>query len=82
LNYNTHLSKTAKKFAAPFNLVRKLTHTNWGASAETIQTASLALVYSTAEYCAPVWLNSFYTSKIDIQLNNKKLTIPIFQLNE
>jgi hypothetical protein len=34
------------------------------------QTAALAIVYSTAEYCAPVWLNSVHTSKIDVQLNN------------
>jgi hypothetical protein len=27
-------------------------------------------VYSTAEYCAPVWLNSVHVSKIDVQLNN------------
>jgi hypothetical protein len=39
-------------------------------SSETLRTASLALVYSTAEYCAPVWLNSLHTIKIDIQLNN------------
>jgi hypothetical protein len=67
--YNTHLSKTAKKDAARVKLVRELTG-NWGASAETLRTASLALVYLTVEYCAPVWLNSVHTSKIDIQLNN------------
>jgi hypothetical protein len=53
--------------------VRQLTGTNWGASAETLRTASLTLDYSTAEYCAPVWLNglnSVHTNKIDIQLNN------------
>jgi hypothetical protein len=70
LIYNTHLSNTAKKVAARVNLVRKLTGTNWGASAETLRTPSLALVYSTTEYCTPVWLNSVHTSKIDIQLNN------------
>jgi hypothetical protein len=32
-------------------------------SAETLWTASLAIVYSTAEYCGPVWLN-------DVQLDN------------
>jgi hypothetical protein len=55
LTYNTHLSKTARG-----NLVRKLTGTNWGASAEKLRTASLALAYSNAEYCAPVWLNSVH----------------------
>jgi Reverse transcriptase (RNA-dependent DNA polymerase) len=60
LTYNLHLTKTGKKVAARLNLVRKLAGTNWGASAETLRTASLALVYSTAEYCAPVWLNSVH----------------------
>jgi hypothetical protein len=35
LTYNTHLSKTAKKVATRLKLVRKLTGTNWEASAET-----------------------------------------------
>ena len=70
LTYNTHLTKTGQKVAARVNIVRKLAGTNWGASADTLRTASLALVYSTAEYCAPVWLNSVHTSKIDVQLNN------------
>jgi hypothetical protein len=54
LTYNTHLSKTAKKVAARVNLVREQSGSNWGSSAETLRTASLALVYSTAEYCALV----------------------------
>jgi hypothetical protein len=69
LTYNAHLTKTAKKVNARVNLVRKLAGTNWGASADTLRTAALALVYSTAEYCAPVWLNSVHVSKIDVQLN-------------
>jgi hypothetical protein len=70
VTYNTHLSKTAKKVATRVNLVRKLPGTNWGASAETLRNASLALVYLTAEYCSVVWLNSVHTNKIDKQLNN------------
>jgi hypothetical protein len=56
-----------QKVAARGNLVRKLTRTNWEASAEA---APLALVYSNAEYCVPVLLNSVHTSKIDIHQNN------------
>jgi hypothetical protein len=70
LTCNTHLSKTAKKVAARGNLMRQLTGANWRASVETLRTTSLALVYSNAEYCTAVWLNSVHTSKIDIQLNN------------
>jgi hypothetical protein len=46
LTYNTHLAKTAKKVATCDNLLRNLTGKNWGASSETLQTASLALVYT------------------------------------
>jgi hypothetical protein len=69
LTYNTHLTKTSKKVSACLNIVRKLAGTDWGAGAETLRKAALAMVYSTAEYCAPVWLNSVYISKIDVQLN-------------
>jgi hypothetical protein len=34
LTYNSHLTKLAKKVAVRVNLVRKLTGTNWGTSAE------------------------------------------------
>jgi hypothetical protein len=50
--------------------LRKLAGTGWGAGAETLRTSALAIVYSTAEYCALVWLNSVHISKIDVQLNN------------
>ncbi|KAG7312653.1 hypothetical protein JYU34_000975 [Plutella xylostella] len=30
----------------------------------------MALVYSTAEYCAPVWKNSTHVSMVDVQLNH------------
>jgi hypothetical protein len=70
LTYKTHLTKTSKKVSARINIVRKLPGTGWGAGTETLRTAALAIVYSTAEYCAPVWLNSVHNSKIDVQLNN------------
>jgi hypothetical protein len=52
-------TKTSKKVSAYINIVRKLAGTGWGAGGETLRTAALAIVYSTAEYC-----------KIDVQLNN------------
>jgi hypothetical protein len=52
------------------NLVRKLAGTKWGSNAQSLRTASLALVYSSAEYCAPVSLNSTHVHKLDVQLNN------------
>jgi hypothetical protein len=41
-----------------------------GSNAQTLRTASLALVYSLAEYCVPVWLNSAHVHKLDVKLNN------------
>jgi hypothetical protein len=74
LPYNAHLTKTSKKVSARSNIVRKLAGTGWGA--ETLRTAALTIVYSTAEYFAPVWLNSVHISKIDVQLNNAMRNIP------
>jgi hypothetical protein len=54
LTYNAHLTKTSKKVSARINIVRKLASTGWSAGTETLRTAALAIVYSTAEYCAPV----------------------------
>ena len=42
----------------------------WGAGAKTLCKATLSLVYSTAEYCVPVWCCSAHTCLIDSVLNN------------
>jgi hypothetical protein len=80
LTYNVHLTKTSKKVSARINIVRKLAGTGCSAGAETLRTAALAIVYSTVEYCAPVWLNSVHTSKIDVQLNNAMYCVKSTQL--
>jgi len=48
----------------------KLAGSTWGASANTLQSSALALRYSAAEYCAPVWSRSAQTSQVDVQLNS------------
>jgi hypothetical protein len=70
LTFKSHLERAAKKVSSRVNLVRKLAGTKWESNAQTLRTASLALVYSSAEYCAPVWLNSAHVHKLDVQLNN------------
>ena len=40
-----------------------------------MRTTALSLVYSTAEYCAPVWLNSTHVREIDVQLNRAMRSI-------
>jgi hypothetical protein len=42
----------------------------WGASAETFRIASLPLVFSTAKYCASIWMKIVHVYKIDVQLNS------------
>jgi len=46
----------------------KLAGSTWGASA--MRSSALALCYSAAEYCAPVWSRSAHTSQVDVQLNS------------
>ena len=41
-----------------------------GAGAKTLRITTLFLVYSTAEYCAPVWCRSAHTPLIDSVLND------------
>ena len=51
-------------------LLRQLVGLGWGAGAKTLRIATLSLVYSTAEYCAPVWCHSAHTHLIDSVLND------------
>ena len=75
LTYREHISKLGKKVNSRVNLIRKLAGTNWGASASTLRTSTLALVHSAAEYCAPVWEASTHTHRIDTVLNSAMRTI-------
>ncbi|VVC45998.1 Hypothetical protein CINCED_3A018144 [Cinara cedri] len=75
LTYREHLTKVAAKIKIRNNIINKLAQTTWGSDANTIRISALALTYSVAEYCAPVWLNSSHTSKIDTQLNATMRTI-------
>ena len=50
--------------------MRRLTGSGWGAGAKTLRISTLSLVYSTAEYCAPVWCRSTHTRLIDSILND------------
>jgi len=41
----------------------------------TLRTATLALMYSTAVYCAPVWCRSAHTRLIDPTINDALQTV-------
>lgn len=69
LTFQKHLTNVGQKLKTRVNLVQKLASTGWGACAQTLRTATLSLVYSTAEYCCPAWINSTHTKKVDVQLN-------------
>ena len=70
LTYRPHLEALRKKLYVCLSLLRRLSGTGWGASAKTLRTAALSLVYSTAEYCAPVWCRSMHTRLIHSVLND------------
>ena len=69
LTYHHHLESLKMKVASRVALIRKLAGTTWGADAATLRITVLALVFSTAEYCAPVWCRSSHTHMLDSELN-------------
>jgi len=60
LTYRRHLESRRKKCRAAEAL----------AGATTLRIATLALVHSTAEYCAPVWCRSAHTRLTDPAIND------------
>ena len=65
LTFRHHLVALRKKLSSRVTLLRRLVGSGWGAGAKTLRIATLSLVYSTAEYCAPVWCHSAHTRLID-----------------
>ena len=59
-----------KKLSSCVTLLRRLVGSGWGAGAKTLCIATLSLVYSAAEYCAPVWCRSGHNRLIDSLLND------------
>jgi len=50
--------------------LRRLAGSGWGAGETTLRTATLALVHSTAECCAPIWCRSAHTRLINLTIND------------
>ena len=65
LSYRQHLTKTAGKLQSRNNLLMKLAGSSWGANDNTLRSSALALCYSVAEYCCPVWQRSTHVSLVD-----------------
>ena len=70
LMFRHHLAALCKNLSSRVTLLRRLVGSEWGAGAKTLRMATLSLVYSTAEYCAPVWCRSAHTRLIDSVLND------------
>ena len=59
-----------KKLSSHVTLLRQLVELGWGAGAKILRIATLSLVYSTAECCAPFWCRSAHIRLIDSVLND------------
>ena len=70
LTFCYHLVTVCKKLSSHVTLLRRLVGLGCGAGVKTLHIATLSLVYSTAEYCAPVWCPSPHTHLIDSVLND------------
>ena len=70
LTFRHHLVALRKKLSSRVTLLRRLVGSGWGAGAKTLRIATLSLVHSTAEYCAPVSCRSAHTCLIDSVLND------------
>ena len=75
LTFNQHLQKVTAKTRSRVNLIKKLAGTDWGADFNTLRTSALALVFSTAEYASPAWVQSQHTKKLDAAINDALRTI-------
>ena len=69
LSFNEHTRKLKAKIASRNNLINQLVTSKWGADPKTLRTSALALCYTTAEFCSPVWERSCHAAKVDTELN-------------
>ena len=75
LSFGPHLKMVCEKVQKRVNLIRKLVGTGWGAGFRTLRTSTLALVFSAAEYAAPVWSHSTHVKYLDAVINVALRTI-------
>ena len=64
LTFRHHLVALGKKLSS------HVVGSEWGAGAKTLRITTLSLVYSTSNYCPPVWCCSAHTRLIDNVLND------------
>ena len=64
-----------ERLSAALDTLSEYANTSWGTDPKTLRQSALALCYSTAEYCAPVWARSCHAFKVDPELNKACRTI-------
>ena len=69
LTYKVRITKTKGKVSSRNAIIRKLTHSKWGADPSTIRNAAFTLSHSATEYAYPVWECSKHARKLDSTLN-------------
>ena len=67
--YGTHTGNVCDKVKSRCNIISKLAGTDWGSPAPVLSTSAIALEYSVAEYCVPVWGRCAHVQHVDTQLN-------------
>ena len=70
LTFRHHVKACRKKLSTRVALLMRLAGSGWGAGAKILRISALFLVYSAAEYCAPVWCRSTHTRPIDSVLDD------------
>ena len=76
LTYKKHTENVRDKVKSRCNIISKLAGTGWGAPAPVLRTSAIALVYSVAEYCVPVWgILCAHVQHVDTQLNIAMRTV-------
>ena len=70
LTYHRHLESLHKKLTSRVTLLRRLAGSGLGSGVPTLRIATLALVHSIVEYCAPVWCRSAHARLNDPAIND------------
>ena len=64
------LYEDCRQAEEPKQLVDEASRFHLGASTNTLRSSALALCYTAAEYCAPVWSCSSHSCQVNVQLNS------------
>ena len=72
LTFRRHLESLSKKLTSRVGISKRLAGLSWDVDASVLRTVTLALVHSTAEYCALVSYRSAHIRLIDNLINDRR----------